>query len=68
VRAYDAGCKVTKCPIAIMIEGMPGRLDRKTRSYVWRYMAALLGPYNFLLGPLQLSGQVRVFLVLILPL
>ena len=44
VRAYDAGCNVTKCPIVIMTEGVPGRLDPKTKSYAWRYKAALLGP------------------------
>jgi hypothetical protein len=43
VRAYDAGCKVTKGPIAIMIEGVPGHLDHKTKSYALRYKAALLG-------------------------
>jgi hypothetical protein len=44
VRAYDAGCKVTKCPIVIIIEGVPERLDRKTKSYAWSYKTALLGP------------------------
>jgi hypothetical protein len=35
-----------------MIEGVPGHLDPKTKGYVWRYKAALLGALNFLLGPL----------------